>query len=150
MTRDEILAMVPGPEIDEAVGKSIGATPTVKWYAMNEGETAYYMDFERKSEAEDWHNSMVKRIPEGRYVVNGGHIVRQEIYRQYSKDISAAWDVAEKLALDGWEYSLNRYNRLSAPFEFCLLNVGKRIPVWSNKIPEAICKAALLAKEVPE
>lgn len=150
MTKDDILDMNPGSDMDKAIGKLIGAAPEIKWYAMNKEETAYYLSFDSKSQAEGWHNNRAWSSPNSTYAEDGGHIVRKEIYRQYSADVSEAMGVAEKLSLDGWEYSLNRYNRDSARFEFCLLNIGKRIPVWSNNIPEAICKAALIATMVVE
>lgn len=148
-TRDEIMEMVPGPKMDEAAGKAIGAIPKIKYFAMNKDETAYYMDFERETEALDWHNSMVKRIPEGLYVVNGGHIARKEIYRQYSEDISAAWDVAEKFdffQVENKGYGQKKYHAI---VDVCEEDgTYSTAEAFGDTAPKAICKAALLAKEV--
>lgn len=150
MTRDEILAMVPGRELDEAVGKAIGATPEIVWYAMNGDESAYSMSFDRRDEAEHWHKNMIAEFPNGRYVSNGGHLVRQEIYRQYSRDISAAWEVFTHFGFQG------RVDFCSDEW-YCEIMTGFNdagYGVYSkgngSTAPEAICKAALLAKEVPE
>ena len=147
MTRDEILAMVPGPEMDAAVGKAIGATPTVKWYAMNKEETAYCMDFERENTGNDWLRERIASFPNSRY--EDYHIVRQEIYRQYSKDISEAWDVVEKLAKEWPDFCISNYPKglWSVMWGFD----GYGLPsIEATTAPLAICRAALLAKEVPQ
>lgn len=155
MTRDEILAMEPGPKMDEAVGKAIGATPTVRWYCMREDEMAYFAEFDSRSEAENWHNNMVMKSPDSRYVVNGGHIVRQEIYRQYSRDISTAWGVAEKMCKGRpYEISSSFQDECDVGIEGWLVTWGNiggsgKEEMWAPTAPEAICKAALLTQEVP-
>ncbi|MFZ3132695.1 MAG: hypothetical protein WA125_16740 [Desulfosporosinus sp.] len=149
MTRDEIIAMVPGRELDEAIGKVIDATPKIMWYAMNKEEAAYFMDFERENAANNWHGDMMTNHSNSRYVANGGHIVRKEIYRRYSEDISAALEVAEKFDFycvdKGGDYGNSQYG---ATVEICLVD-GTYSPftVRATTIPEAICKAALLAME---
>lgn len=147
MTRDEILAMVPGPELDEAVGKVIGATPEIVWYAMNKDETSYSMSFDSKGDAEHWHNNMMAYFSSGRYAKDGGHIVRQEIYQQYSEDISAAWTVFTHFDFQG------RVDFCSDEW-YCEIMTGFNdagYGIYSkgtgNTAPLAICKAALLAKE---
>lgn len=96
MTNDEILDMKPGAEMDEKIGKAFTVTPRIKWYAMNAAETAYYIDFESKKDAYAWHDQKTKKYPSSQYVADGGHIVRREIHKHYSTDISAAMDIVEQ------------------------------------------------------
>lgn len=158
MTRDEILTMVPGPEMNEAVGKAIGATPEIRWYAMNREETGYSMDFELENEANKWHDNMVRRVPDGRYTSTGGHIVRREIYPRYSEDMSTAWTVYLK-AMEG---HFSQRKRFHMELQFLTSHDGHMIAwpdvlmVLRHKMPESICKASLLsqvsllAQEVPD
>ncbi|MCO1599866.1 BC1872 family protein [Desulfosporosinus nitroreducens] len=137
MTKAEILAMKPGPELDELVGKLMGATPVVKWYAMNKNETAYFMDFECRRLAQDWHVKITGEYKNHRYSSDGGHIVRKEFYRQYSADISAAMEILES---SGDQFFLRKTP--SGKYAAGFLNISS----MGDTAPEAICKAALLAK----
>ncbi len=148
VTRDEILAMVPGPEMDEAVGKAIGAIPVIKWYVMNREETAYAMDFDRESEAKAWLNDKMTKFSDA-WQAKGYHVVRQEIYRQYSKDISEAWTVAEKFdffQVENKGYGQKKYHAI---VDVCEEDgTYSTADAFGETAPEAICKAALLAKEL--
>jgi hypothetical protein len=149
VNKEEILAMKPGREMDALAGKTFDLSPRIRWFAMNEEETASYMSFESQLLAESWHNEMVSKYPNGRYVDAGGHLVQREIYRRYSEDISAAWEVVEKLREIWEEVSVVSDSK---GWETFLYHSGDdKYPddVWVNAqaktAPEAICKAALLA-----
>lgn len=151
MTREEILAKKPGQELDEFVGKTFGFAPKIKWYAMNKDETAFYMDFDSKSFAENWHNTNITRFPDGIYRTDGGHIVRREIYKRFSEDISAAWEVVEKMrpthVYEMADFGRNAHKKQQHCAAFHPLEKPRdnERQVRAKTAPEAICKAALLA-----
>jgi len=146
VTSDEILSMKPGPGLDESIGKLIGATPAVKWYAMNKNETAYFMDFECRRMAQEWHAEITGKYKNHRYSSGGGHIVRKEFYRKYSTDISAAWVVRQHIheTIGGTQIiSVCDDNP-----ELCKIWNGKKyIEARGETVPHAICLSLLLAAE---
>lgn len=148
MTKEEILA-VPGRELDALVMEKVMNQPIVK-----------------RAELTEWA---------GRYVYDPGqfHLTPEELYWQskqqhgaweivgprYSTDISAAWEVVEKMPLPflvfkSYEESLgvgpigwivnwcDNYGDCGCFSGHECIN-GKS--VWSTSAPEAICKAALKA-----
>lgn len=148
MTSDKILSVDPGPELDELIGKLMGAAPRIKYYAMNREETAYYIDFDLRSLAEEWHKDKVERFPNGSYVRDGGHIVRKEIYRRYSEDIASAWDVIKKANEKGWQVLVQIGN--DAGVEFFRYDSPYRFVELEGCTPDVICRAALMAMENKE
>lgn len=144
MTKAEIMAMEPGEKLDELIGKAFGYTPKIKWYAMDADETSYYMVFDIQSKADEWHNAKVRHSPYGRYINDGGHIVRKEIYNRFSEDISAAWELRERI-----HHTIGGTKIISVCDDFpemCEIWNGKfYIRAQALTVPEAICKAALLA-----
>jgi hypothetical protein len=120
--REQILAMKPGRELDALVAEKVMGLPNVRKYMSR------YVHDNHPEKA--WVTGIVD-IPE------------------YSTDISAAWEVVEKMHEWGgceisccgtgekrW-YVVHTHTN-TAPYQ-------KGINVTCNTAPEAICKAALLA-----
>ena len=73
----------------------------------------------------------------------------QPVFKCYSTDISAAWEVREWILENRGGVRLERFCDAETP-EYCEVYQGKEcklIQVWATTTPEAICKAALLSKE---
>jgi hypothetical protein len=106
LTRDEILAMEPGRELDALVAEKV-----MGWTKV--GENA-------------WEAPNIKGYP---------------LLPRYSTDIATAWEVVEKIAQKWHDFNIGRHH-------------GKWSIGWNYKgsvvdlktAPEAICKAALLAR----
>lgn len=109
MSKDEILAMKPGRELDALVAEKVMGLP--KPYETRPGG--------------DWvYNVQDSFVP-----------VRT--LKRYSTDISAAWEVVEKMDADSFDLKIiksGQYNEVT---------IGDKTVVRVN-ILEAICKAALL------
>lgn len=113
LSREKILAMEPGPELDALVDVIV--------MKQDRGELT----------------KMTWFIPSGQ---------SEWEYPAYSSDISAAWEVVEKMKSDNWNFVLSDdlyQDRWSATFYWD----PNQTPIECvEKIaPEAICKAALLA-----
>lgn len=106
MTREQILAMQPGRELDALVAEKVMGLTNFYWLS---GERFYGPEYQ--------HNRL----------------------SDYSTDISAAWEVVDKIGsvkvlgptIQGEWYSSVLGNR--------------KVGVWAKTAPEAICKAALIA-----
>lgn len=132
MTRDEILAMKPGRELDALVAINIFGWQKVVFGGVV--MIAPPQNDERMHWAANWdEHGCPHWIP------------------HYSTDISAAWEVFEKIKnLGGWiEIAWNpkkKHYRCMVGANFSS-GVLKSIDVSGfEEAPEAICKAALLAK----
>ncbi|MNW50608.1 hypothetical protein D3C74_280640 [compost metagenome] len=142
LTRDQILAMESGCELDALIGKLvINAAPEIKWWAVNEEENVIFADCNYKSEAEEWLDELAAMHED-----HGIKIVRKELFRNYSGSMPAAWEVEENLLLKhpgvqtryvwrlrlvtGWEDKQPAFRE-----DFKLIHAT----------PEERCKAALLA-----
>lgn len=118
MTRDEILALKPGRELDALVAEKV-----MGWtygHPCPEGmDCLHWVD--EKGEVRDY------KPP------------------QYSTDISAAWEVFEKngyygnVSYMGVEYVCTLWSKWDDE------GLGVDVTATGNTAPEAICKAALLA-----
>lgn len=115
MTKEEILAMEAGLQLDILVAEEILG------YKIYAGATA--------STAE---NVLVtSRVP------------------RYSTGISSAWQVVEKMIENGWSY--HGFSSLTFPFSGCefikelCVSAAPCNLTEAKSMPEAICKAALLA-----
>jgi len=128
VTREEILALEPGRELDALVAEKVMGWTEVECFGVI--------------------NNRVKNPPTpGCEVIiargrNRGRSLR--IIPCYSTDISAAWEVVEKLKET---YGVEVYTDLdmSACRLFDELTYLPAEEVISNTAPEAICKAALIA-----
>lgn len=130
MTKEEILAMKPGNELDDMVASEI-----MEWQqGGDEGEV--WLD------KEDHYTD---------YFVTGRAPGISDCYWKPSTDISAAWQVLDELKkkwdcvllvwdVGVWDIHLENYTTRK---EFYL---GTEAGETYEKIPEAICKAALIAK----
>jgi hypothetical protein len=133
MTRDEILAMNPGPELDALVAERV-----MGWKRTNR----------RPCYPEAWAN-----YPQEWFLTPDGSVENVTNLPRYSADITVAWEVMEKLRglFDEdyfWHIATLRHGRVSAYFaEEYPPATGKRIVGRSeaDTAPEAICKAALLS-----
>jgi len=148
MARDEIMAMVPGQELDALIGKLVKATPRVEWWATMD-EVTCYADFNSEQLANEWHEEFKTEWPNGEYA-RSGRIIRKEFYKHYSTDISAAFEVIEKMQQKGWYITIEHY--LLNTKTICyrkLLDKSQDVGIFIKKMGDAegICKAALLALE---
>ncbi|MNI36911.1 hypothetical protein D3C73_909790 [compost metagenome] len=114
MTREEILAMEPGRELDVLVEKYVFGNQ-ISWM-------------------QDEYSDPVPVAGVHGYIID-----------HYSTDISAAWEVVEKLQ----ESHLYTDIRTCADFYEVWITIhreGNQTETFASpKLPEAICKAALLA-----
>jgi len=159
MTKDEILAMKPGRELDKLIGCIIGATPSIEYWAMNKDESGVFIGFNYHDEAKRWLNDVLAHMTPNS-VYRGVHLVRKEIYLRYSEDISAAWEVVEKMhntpCKDG-DHFVSRVEGYKGAHITAFLHHLAGSPVdngleyfeaRAETAPLSICLAALLAKEV--
>ncbi|WP_458123376.1 hypothetical protein [Paenibacillus sp. Z3-2] len=135
ITKEHILGMSPGRDLDALVGKYvIKETPEIKWYAVNKEENTICMDFNYKSEADEWLEFDNKHWLESEI-----KIVRREIYREYSKSISAAYMIVDRFnELDD--------NQLKHRFMRELIDLDRSGGFGRvHSSPADRCKASLLA-----
>lgn len=134
MTREEIVAMVPGAELDAAVAINV-----MGWSDLWTDGKVY----------------MAYPLCEQKYSI--GEAERHPVW-PFSTDIAAAWEVWEKLIewLTPHEISISRKEHVRGITTYQILIFGrsKKYPdrcwngltdVMGKTAPEAICKAALLA-----
>ncbi|GAB7057397.1 hypothetical protein JCM16163A_41460 [Paenibacillus sp. YK5] len=117
LSREEILAMPSGRELDVLVAEKV-MRGTAHTYVFNNKTI----------------NGMMVPIENGTRISRIPH---------YSTDISAAWEVVEKMKRNDWVFVINSISE-----EWTALFYLDRIhehEVTCNSAPEAICKAALLA-----
>jgi hypothetical protein len=143
LTREEILAMEPGEELDALIGKEIlGIVPAVQWWAMDGEEEGIFITFHYESEANEWMVDQERRFP-GWNEKNGTHIVRKEIFRNYSGSISAAYEVLANEKSHQLTFSEAGFSHSDLKYRAI---VGRNQDVaYAKTAPEAICKARLLA-----
>lgn len=123
MTKEEILAMVPGPELDAAVAINV-----MGWSDLWTDGKVY----------------MAYPPCEQKYSV--GEAERHPVW-PFSTDIAAAMELLEHMRqtveMDGCRACIEIHTtNFATPY---LVTIGG-IDVWGNTIPEAVAKAALLAK----
>ncbi|TGE35902.1 hypothetical protein E4K67_22560 [Desulfosporosinus fructosivorans] len=154
MTRDEILAMVPGRELDALVAEKVfgwtGRKTVYRWddRKKHERPLIIFTDGDRKNA-----DNYTPYVDNNGTKINYSEPHKVFIPPCYSTDISVAWDVVEKMC-KGRSYEISS----SFQDEYDVGDVGWLITwgnmgspgqeeIWAPTIPEAICKAALLAKE---
>lgn len=163
MTKEEIEAMEPGRKLNIIVGKAFGFAPSILYRIMNLEETAYCIDFEYHHEAERYFIENKDRYENPKSTFFGYKLVEWEEWPNFSQNISAAWEVVEKMVSIGYRYTLNLLHNHHYPKPVrhaCFALLGKNymgdplMAVMNDYIhyhshcktaPEAICKAALLA-----
>lgn len=143
MTRDKLIAMNPGLKLNLMV-----ATKVWDWVIWEEKRNEYrYVVFQKPGEDEPYKRQQRWEAIKGNYKQIGIEDVDQMRHiicglKNWSTDISAAWEVVEKMAQEWHNFNLGLHRR-------------KWHSGWNfidyvedmNSAPEAICKAALLAVE---
>lgn len=112
LTREEILAKKSGKELNELVMQHI-----FKMIKKPEGESFTWV-----------------------HEVDGDIVDWQPAYFSPSTNISAAWDVLERMQGSGWSWDM-KMNNLANEVE---VRIGRGQAV-NKSVPLAICKAALIA-----
>lgn len=146
MNQDDILKMPAGREMDALIGETFGAEPEVLWAIGNKEGTGFYDIRDNKWVAE-------KQLSESPWLIKvGAKIFPIKKYKQYSEDVSAAFEVAEKLS-DKWDFAIvNNQNFRDYPnmhYGFRLQAIDedahiKTVFALGETAPLAICRAALL------
>ena len=152
MTGKEILTMNPGRELDAMVAETMG----YKAYKEKRGEYELAVT-QRPGDRKPWARTQ-KPDPERYTEITCIEAVKVGFYGTgfpcFSKDISVAWEVVEKLGEFLFEVHRSEKIRGLAEYKVNILKRSKEYPddCWNGMItivrktaPEAICKAALLA-----
>lgn len=133
VTRDEILAMKPGRELDAMVAEKVlgyklhWAKPNIRGSSGNIGGTLEWLP------CEPYEHGAQRLREDGRGP------------NEYSKTGPAVWDVIERMAGDGWAFTF-----FVGPLARCWTEFRrgtKQVMAVYDDGPETICKAALLAME---
>lgn len=119
MTREEIIAMEPGIELDRLVSVHVMGFEIRKEYLPDQSYHEYYY-------REGWKYENVNYPDEW----------------QPSRLISAAWEVLEHLKDKGAEINIGYYEQWDCSIDY---PIGCNWRAAARTAPEAICKAALLA-----
>ncbi len=137
MTKEEILAMKPGPELDTLVAEQVMGHPMPDF--IPEDALDLYL-VGTPIHCDNW--TCVCRYDEGD--------TPKWVPDPYSTDISAAWSVVEKMKLKFYDFQGFCYNLITELFgtniSDCTFNTIEM--VLRGLTPEAICKAALIATDV--
>lgn len=115
MTKEEILAMGPGEELDALVGKEIMEW-TPEEIEVNMLNSPHHFSWSPSTDISDAYSEVLEKL------------------KEKWDCIELTWDVG------AWDIHLENY---SAGKE---LYLGREAGETYEKLPEAICKAALLAK----
>ena len=148
LTREEILNQKPGRKLDRWIQEHI-----LKWIPWAEQRRDHIsVTYQKPGEREPYRGSQNWKSQMDRYSIIPfyeidpmKHIVYGD--KDWSTDISAAWEVIEKL---DYEMTVKKYEGMAGYLYWCRVN-GADVNRFDEKIvtckkaPEAICKAALLA-----
>ena len=133
MTRDEILAMEPGRELDALVAERVMGKPKPTVIPRSDEKFLETWD--------DWGGAWLARF-------KGDNEIGQYYALPFSTNISKAWEVVEKMQELGCMIELDRYYPgENSGLWTCLFCAGSELCGRAEvpTAPEAICKAALLA-----
>lgn len=132
MTRNEILALPAGPALDALVVERVMGWRNVKW----ERQPFPLLKFQTEEDAWDYW---------GTYTTVPPSEMRGKV-PVFSMDPAEAWRVVEKMLTDYFDwYELSRWG--APPGHRCGFGGSVRNLVYALTMPEAVCKAALLALE---
>lgn len=136
LTREEILAMEPGPELDKLIAEHVMGWSIYR-YDKDVPKRCYYMlvdkSFDSVVDDGSW-NAGERKTEEEAWKDN----------RSFSTDISAAWEVVTQLKLNNWEFIIaSEDDKIDVTFYWDAHRMEGAI--FGGTAPEAICKAALLA-----
>lgn len=146
MTREEILAMEPGRELDRLIQEHV-----FKWIPWQEGRGDYTaIVYQKPGEQEPYMRTQRWEIAKERYSIIPYSEINEMVHAVYgdkywSSDISAAWEVVDKLKIAIIPQSPSAPKELSYYAEYENEPYVKKIHVFAETAPEAICKVALLA-----
>lgn len=134
-----------GRELDEMVGRALGAKPRLIYFASNDGGMSCVLARDTRESLQFWLEGQQRK---GYFA--GYEICTIEIWPDYSTDIAAAWQVVEKLGFDlikvdeGWMVGDGRrgYSDDTGRVEEDLINFA-----IAETAPHAIALAALKASE---
>jgi hypothetical protein len=140
----KLLAMKTGEEIDAAIGNLFNFAYKNEFRAaVNDGVVKWFTTL---SEATDWHKEFTLKNPNHPYSKNGGSIVTAMVYRPYSTDLVAAWEVEAKMRELKWWIHIEVTGNLWYAVNYWNCETSEHSEVvHCNTIMESICKAALLA-----
>lgn len=149
LTKEQIIGMEPGWELDALIGEAFDVYAKSVFRVMNQDRSAFCMEFElrEKREAEEWmkvHCSKGKRF-------EGYQLVKWKLWPGFSTDISAAWEVINKMMELKFRY-VCRGNFMGDGLHHCAFDGqdwADANPIYQGSmcktLPESICKAALIA-----
>lgn len=143
--REKILTMEPWRELDSKVAEIV-----MGWVAWEEKRGEYlHVIFQKPGDREPYRSERNWEQAATRYrqisfseIDHHKHIVHG--MRDFSTDISAAWEVVEKFH----EVSVKRFETMKGHRYWCKIEIdydSEPIIAQGDTAPEAICKAALLA-----
>jgi hypothetical protein len=142
MTRDEILNMSAGREMDALIAERVmGWTPWVE----KRGEYDYVI-WQRNGDKEPWFSHRGWETHKSRYSklikYDSHYHIEVGLHKFSSGGYDEAFEVVEKMKSDGWEFYFEWKDKPWALFENdeCLLDKYAD----ADTVPLAICKAALL------
>lgn len=143
MTPDEIRNLKPGPELDRAVGTSLGIAPRVEWYLLNADETAVATsDFESKQKAQEYHS---RRMSENPTWAAKYHVGKLEIWPRFSETWAGLGLVVEEMERRGWWWDSVTTTKPSPGHVAFFWSGDRSIEVTGSDRFSATAKAALLA-----
>lgn len=148
MIKEQILGMKADHNLNDLVGKTFGFAPRIEFQVMNREETAFCIGFDYKNEADEWLKDNIEKYPNGWVATEGYHVVKEEIYKNFSGDIATAWEVVEKVK--SMFFSKRRKFMETVQFITSKENLTNKDNLISFSdvfwfiTPEVICKAALL------
>jgi hypothetical protein len=140
MTRDEILNMPAGREMNALIAEKVTG-----WKAIHAEYKCNGEYFFRCDACGGYGHGNCYGNGDGAIQIKCGEYTvccDEAEMPAYSTDISAAWEVVEKMKADGWEFYFEWKDEPWALFENdeCLLDKYAD----ADTVPLAICKAALL------
>ena len=148
MTRDEIMSMEAGPEMDQMVGELIGDEPEITPVASDDGGKTACAMVDRQWGPWRSEHELRLWLEEGqqRGLHLGFKIEACKTWPRYSTSISDAWEVVEKLPIDSQGLLIARCSVANADEYQAAIHVqGEAVWVSGDTAPLAICRAALIA-----
>lgn len=138
MNRDKILKMEAGREMDELIAIGIMGLPRRS-------------ELENDSPCPDCGTPLYKRASRAaRAKCDSCNDWKYSPYKEYSTDISAAWEVFEEL-VKKWDIVEVWYERNTDPKWWCeFISGGDGNNAFADTAPLAICRVALLTNKKAE
>ena len=130
--------------LDALIGSDVmHIEPEWMWNVVNSEGTATCFSGDSKGECEHWLADTIHRCPDT--WLKDYHVDKWPRWPRYSTDISAAWQVVEKMRKAGFDVSIWAYD---SPYKVRVTiessSHGPQFSFKADSAPEAICKAALM------